>query len=125
MIVREIKLGTGVEFIIENETKEDKLSNNFRGNYVGCFEGKRLVGVLLYVDTKSTRRIRMLVTQNDAKNDIAKFLLKWAIQTDMNITAFVVPKWKDIFKGSGFRTKNTNRFDIDFMEVDSDEKPSV
>ena len=125
MIIREIKLGTGVEFIIENETKEDKLSNNFRGNYVGCFEGKRLVGVLLYVDTKSTRRIRMLVTQNDAKNDIAKFLLKWAIQTDMNITAFVVPKWKDIFKCSGFRTKNTNRFDIDFMEVEADEKPSV
>lgn len=128
-IEHDFRLGFAVEFILENERPEDKLSNNFRCKYDACFDGDDLIGIVGYVDTKKTRRIRMVIVSDKyRRSDVYQFMILGAIDMDnrMEVTVFAPENIEKYFEMCGFKIVNINRNNIFFMrKEDKDEKSGL
>ena len=126
MEIKPVRLGFAVEFMLDNEQPEDKLDQNFRCSYIGCYSKSKLVGVLSFTETKNSRRIKSIITSKDIPedDDIVKELLSYAISTDKSVTSFVVPKRVIQFVDAGFNGEGSNKNKVMFMEV-KNEKPRL
>lgn len=122
--VKPYRLGYAVEFILEHEQKADKLSNNFRGEYLACFQKEKVIGVTGYSETVNTRRIKMVIVQ-DAYRDNAEVyneLIQAAVETDKEVTVFAPPNVKPYFLQNRFKIKRTNPYGISFMKLEQEEE---
>lgn len=125
--VEPYRLGFAVEFILENEQKEDKCSNNFRCEYLACFKDGEVVGVIGYQDSKNSRRIRMVIAKEEHRNKtVYGKLINAAADADKELTVFAPPNITKHFIDNDFVTVKVNRFLISFMkkkkEDDSNEQ---